>query len=80
MKISWNPEILLTSPHQHGILTGGRARGPFAGAEEVEEVAEVVEGGIVTARRRRERLRVCVSAIWQSPEVRRWQLSLVRTE
>ena len=38
-----------SSPHQQGNLTGGFAIGPFAidGEGEVEEVAEVVDGGIV---------------------------------
>lgn len=42
-----------SSPHQQGSLTGGFAIGPLAidGAEEPEEVAEVVEGGIVSSRR-----------------------------
>lgn len=41
-----------SSPHQQGSLTGGLASGPFAAteeaeAEEVEDVAEVVDGGMV---------------------------------
>ena len=36
-----------SSPHQQGSLTGGFAIGPFATeGEEVEEVADVVDGGI----------------------------------
>lgn len=38
-----------SSPHQQGNLTGGFDTGPLAIEEpEVEEVAEVVEGGIVS--------------------------------
>ena len=39
-----------SSPHQQGSLTGGFEMGPFATVvveEEPEDVAEVVEGGIV---------------------------------
>ena len=38
-----------SSPHQHGNLTGGFESGPLAIDEEpeVEEVAEIVDGGIV---------------------------------
>ena len=38
-----------SSPHQHGSLTGGFDTGPFAieGEDELEDVADVVDGGMV---------------------------------
>lgn len=51
-----------SSPHQQGNLTGGFATGPFAieGEGEVDEVAEVVEEGIVAIGHGRELVFECV--------------------
>lgn len=38
---------VLTSPHQHGNLTGGFATGPFAIEGEVEE--DEVDGGMIAS-------------------------------